>query len=188
MPNYDEIKSWVRALSECSYRLARSGALPIFMGGDHSLSMGSVNGVARTAGNQPAAVRTVAHAHADYNTPSTTLTATCTACLRRSYAASRPRSPARRPAARLITPDQLDCSASARSIRWKEAGARARFPIADMRAIDEFGVGVLIRRVIDASSERRAACVLRCRLPRSRRRPASAPRCPAAPPIARRIW
>ena len=44
---YDEIKGWIRALSERSFLLARSGAIPIFMGGDHSLSMGSVNGVAR---------------------------------------------------------------------------------------------------------------------------------------------
>src|ERR1700704_6000828 len=44
---YDEIKAWIRALSERSFDLARSGAVPIFLGGDHSLSMGSVNGVAR---------------------------------------------------------------------------------------------------------------------------------------------
>ncbi len=44
---YDDIKGWIRALSERAFLLARSGAIPIFMGGDHSLSMGSVNGVAR---------------------------------------------------------------------------------------------------------------------------------------------
>ena len=37
---YDEVKTWIRALSEHAYPLARSGAVPIFMGGDHSLSMG----------------------------------------------------------------------------------------------------------------------------------------------------
>src|ERR1700743_344174 len=44
---YDEVNAWVRVLSERAYTIARSGAIPIFMGGDHSLSMGSVNGVAR---------------------------------------------------------------------------------------------------------------------------------------------
>ena len=34
---YDEVKSWIRVLSEHAFTLARSGALPIFMGGDHSL-------------------------------------------------------------------------------------------------------------------------------------------------------
>ena len=64
-----------------------------------------------------------------------------------------------------------------------------RVAIADMRAIDEFGVGVLIRRVFE-----------RVRAPNGvlhvcfdvdfldpPSRPASAPRCRAAPPIARRI-
>ena len=44
---YDTIKIWIREISERAYSLARSGAVPIFMGGDHSLSMGSVNGIAR---------------------------------------------------------------------------------------------------------------------------------------------
>ena len=44
---YEDIKGWIRALSERAFMLARSGAIPIFMGGDHSLSMGSVNGVVR---------------------------------------------------------------------------------------------------------------------------------------------
>ena len=44
---YDAIKTWIRALSERAYSLAGSGAIPLFMGGDHGLSMGSVNGVAR---------------------------------------------------------------------------------------------------------------------------------------------
>src|ERR1700743_2716718 len=44
---YDEVNAWIRVLSERAFAIARSGAIPIFMGGDHSLSMGSVNGVAR---------------------------------------------------------------------------------------------------------------------------------------------
>src|SRR3954454_13186296 len=72
---YDTIKGWIRALSERAYALASSGAVPIFMGGDHSLSMGSVNGVARHWQEQgrPLFVLWV-DAHADYNTPHTTET------------------------------------------------------------------------------------------------------------------
>src|SRR5437870_10421377 len=40
---HDEVGAWVRALSERAWDMARSGAIPIFMGGDHSLSMGSVS-------------------------------------------------------------------------------------------------------------------------------------------------
>src|ERR1700686_4302632 len=46
--HYREIQHWTRAVSRRSYELARSGALPIFLGGDHTLSMGSVNGMGRT--------------------------------------------------------------------------------------------------------------------------------------------
>src|SRR6202000_1693303 len=72
---YDEIKDWVRSLSERAFALANSGAVPIFMGGDHSLSMGSVNGVARywQEKQRPLFVLWL-DAHADYNTPATTIT------------------------------------------------------------------------------------------------------------------
>ncbi len=60
-------------LSRRAYLLARSGALPIFLGGDHSLSMGSVNGVARYWHELGREVFVLwLDAHADYNTPFTT--------------------------------------------------------------------------------------------------------------------
>ena len=72
---YDEIKGWIRALSERAFQLARSGAIPLFMGGDHSLSMGSVNGVARYWQQQGRPLFVLwLDAHADYNTPDTTET------------------------------------------------------------------------------------------------------------------
>src|SRR5260221_11172308 len=45
--HYREIQRWTRALSARAYELARSGTIPIFLGGDHTLSMGSVNGIPR---------------------------------------------------------------------------------------------------------------------------------------------
>lgn len=64
-----------QALSARACTLAQSGALPIFMGGDHSLSMGSVNGVARHWHAQGRELFVLwLDAHADYNTPATTIT------------------------------------------------------------------------------------------------------------------
>src|SRR5262249_40089514 len=72
---YDEVKSWIRVLSEQAFAIARTGAVPIFMGGDHSLSMGSVNGVARYWQEQGRPLFVLwLDAHADYNTPATTIT------------------------------------------------------------------------------------------------------------------
>src|SRR3954462_4851950 len=149
---YETIKGWIRALSERSYALARSGALPIFMGGDHSLSMGSVNGVARHWQEQgrPLFVLWV-DAHADYNTPQTTLTGNmhgmssaflCGEAGLDDLLGDQPRAS--------ITPAQLDLF-GVRSIDplEKKLVHERRVAIADMRALDEFGVGVLIRRVIE---------------------------------------
>jgi arginase len=149
---YDEIKDWVRLISERAWQIAGSGAVPIFMGGDHSLSMGSVNGVARYWQEQgrPLFVLWV-DAHADYNTPATTITGNmhgmsaaflCGEPGLDSLLGDQPRVS--------ITPDQLDLF-GIRSIDPLERNLvrDRRVAVADMRAIDEFGVGVLIRRVIE---------------------------------------
>jgi arginase len=150
---YDEIKGWIRELSERAYSLARSGAVPIFMGGDHSLSMGSVNGVARywqQQLNRPVFALWL-DAHADYNTPATTETGNmhgmaaaflCGEPGLDGLLGGQPRA--------CLTPNQLDLFGT-RSIDPLERKLlrERRVTIADMRAIDEFGVAVLIRRVIE---------------------------------------
>src|SRR6202000_1754099 len=147
---YDEIKDWVRSLSERAFALAQSGAIPIFMGGDHSLSMGSVNGVARYWQQQqgrPLFVLWV-DAHADYNTPGTTITGNmhgmsaaflCGEPGLDDLLGAEPRAS--------ITPDplQLVCVSSIDPLEKKLVRER-RVAVVDMRAIDEFGVGVLIRK------------------------------------------
>ena len=149
---YDQVKSWVRLLSERAWLLARSGAVPIFMGGDHSLAMGSVNGVARhwQDSGRPLFLLWL-DAHADYNTPETSLTGNMHGMSAAflsgepgldSLLGEQPRVP--------LGPDRLDLF-GIRSIDPLERRLvrDRRIAIADMRAIDEFGVGVLIRRVIE---------------------------------------
>jgi arginase len=146
------VKTWIRALGERSFSLARSGAIPIFMGGDHSLSMGSVNGVARhwQAQGRPLFVLWL-DAHADYNTPETTVTGNMHG-MSAAFLCGEPGLDAllgEQPRAS-IAPDQLDLF-GIRSIDPLEKKLVSERPIAmaDMRAIDEHGVGVLIRRVIE---------------------------------------
>ncbi|WP_022721018.1 arginase [Rhodopseudomonas sp. B29] len=149
---YTEVKSWVGEISARAYQLAASGAVPLFMGGDHSLSMGSVNGVARYWRSQgkPLFVMWL-DAHADYNTPATTLSANMhgmsAAFLCGEPGLDRLLGDELRVS---IPPAQLDLF-GIRSIDplEKELVRQRSIAIADMRAIDEFGVGVLIRRVID---------------------------------------
>lgn len=150
--HYRDIQTYVRALSARAFELAASGALPIFIGGDHSLSMGSVNGVARHWHAQGRELFVLwLDAHADYNTPHTTITGNmhgmsaaflCGEPGLDGLLGDEPRAS--------ITPDHLDLF-GIRSIDRleKELVKQRKVSLIDMRQIDEFGVGVLIRRVID---------------------------------------
>jgi arginase len=150
--HYREIQRWTRALSTHAYELARSGVIPIFLGGDHTLSMGSVNGIARhcrAIGRELFVVWL--DAHADYNTPATTVSGNmhgmsaaflCGEPGLDGLLGEEPRSP--------IDPDQLELFGIRSIDKLERDLLRARhISIADMRQIDEFGVAVLIRRVID---------------------------------------
>lgn len=150
--HYREIQGWIRATSDRAYGMARSGALPVFLGGDHSLSMGSINGVARHWREQghPLFVLWL-DAHADYNTPATTITGNmhgmsgaflCGEPGLDELLAGDPR--ASIPSGQLglfglRSVDRLERELLAQRDVW----------IADMRRIDEFGVGVLMREVIE---------------------------------------
>jgi arginase len=149
---YREIQRWTRALSARAYELARSGAVPIFLGGDHTLSMGSVNGVARhwrDCGRELFVLWL--DAHADYNTPATTVSGNMHG-MSAAFLCGEPgldRLLGEEPRCS-IHPDQLELF-GIRSIDKleKDLLQQRRISVVDMRQIDEFGVGVLIRRVID---------------------------------------
>jgi arginase len=150
--HYREIQRWTRALSRRGYEVARSRQLPIFLGGDHSLSMGSVNAMARHWREQGRELFVLwLDAHADYNTPATTLTANmhgmaasflCGEDGLDGLLGDEPRAS--------LSPDRLELFGTRSIDRLEKDLLRARrVSVADMRQIDEFGVGVLIRRVID---------------------------------------
>ena len=191
-----EIAGWTRrACTTAPTPWRRRRGVPVFLGGDHAISMGTISGVARAcaeAGRElvgALARRPCRLQHAGDHA----VAATCTAW--RS-----PSSPASRAWRR--------SSATGRSIRCRAAnihvfGVRSIDPassarlrahgvdVVDMRAIDERGVSALLaerhRRLAGA---RRARCTSASTSTSSTRRsrPASAPRCRAAPPTARRTW
>ena len=150
--HYREIQRWTRALSARAYELSRSGAIPIFLGGDHTLSMGSVNGIARhwlETGREFFVLWL--DAHADYNTPATTLSSNMHG-MAAAFLCGEPGLDhllGKEPRAS-VDPDRLELFGT-RSIDKgeKDLLRNRRIIVADMRQIDEFGVGVLIRRIID---------------------------------------
>jgi arginase len=150
--HYREIQRWIRTISARAYDLAKTGGIPIFLGGDHSLSMGSVNGVARHCRETGRELFVMwLDAHADYNTPATTITGNmhgmsaaflCGEEGLDGLLGSEPRAPIDSSRLELFGTRSVDKAE-------KELLRLRRVSIADMRRIDEFGVSVLIRRVID---------------------------------------
>ena len=65
----DEIVRVVRELADLVERTCRAGDLPIVLGGDHSIAMGTLAGIAR-GGRRPGVIWI--DAHGDMNTPDTT--------------------------------------------------------------------------------------------------------------------
>lgn len=71
----EEIDAIARLASHAGYETLARGALPIFLGGDHSVSMGTVAGVARHCREQGKPLFVIwIDAHGDFNTPTTSET------------------------------------------------------------------------------------------------------------------
>lgn len=67
-----EIAGWARSLHEHTYSILKDGATPVVLGGDHSLAMGTVSGVARHCAEIGRELFVLwLDAHADFNTPAT---------------------------------------------------------------------------------------------------------------------
>ncbi|KMM77263.1 arginase [Xanthomonas sp. NCPPB 1128] len=69
----DEVVAWNRALMEASYAELRAGRMPIVLGGDHCLGIGSITAVARHCREQGRKLRVLwLDAHSDFNTSEVT--------------------------------------------------------------------------------------------------------------------
>src|ERR1700688_419232 len=163
--HYREIARWIRTISARAYELAKTGAIPIFLGGDHSLSMGSISGVARHCREQGRELFVMwLDAHADYNTPATTITGNMHG-MSAAFLCGEPGLDGllgQEPRAS-IDSTQLELFGT-RSLDKLENDIlrHRRISVADMRQIDEFGVGVLIRRVIDKVQARQGVLHVSC--------------------------
>ena len=68
-----EVVAWNHALMEASYAELRDGRMPIMLGGDHCLGVGSITAVARWCREQGKQLRVLwLDAHSDFNTSDVT--------------------------------------------------------------------------------------------------------------------
>lgn len=146
-----EISAWTEALAEAAYAAAADGAMPIFLGGDHSLSAGTIAGVARRAAERGRPLFVLwLDAHPDFHTLDTTTSGHLHGTPM-AYALGRPGFRGYYPdLAAEVDPARV-CMMGIRSVDPAErtAMAEAGVTVHDMRAIDEYGVAAPLRAFLE---------------------------------------
>ncbi|WP_019904730.1 arginase [Methylobacterium sp. 77] len=145
-----EFALWTEALSEAAYRAASEG-MPIFLGGDHSLSAGSVSGMSRRAAEEGRELHVLwLDAHPDLHTLETTTSGNLHG-VPMAYALGLPGfDPYLPPPVAPVKPENV-CMIGLRSVDPAERRTirEAGITVHDMRAIDEFGIGVLLKAFLE---------------------------------------
>jgi arginase len=141
-----EISAWTSAIAETAYA-ASAGAMPIFLGGDHSISAGTLSGVARRAAGQGRPLFVLwLDAHPDFHTLDTTTSGNLHG-VPLAYASGQPGFSGYFPdLAASIDPARI-CTLGLRSVDPAERRAlmAAGVTVHDMRAVDEHGIPKLLR-------------------------------------------
>lgn len=148
--NLSETRAWIEALEPAAYAAARDSDLPVFMGGDHSMSAGTVPGVARRAAEEGRPLFVLwLDAHPDLHTLDTTesgnLHGTPVA-----YFTGQAGLEAYPALTNAVAPEHM-CFIGIRSVDPAEQDRIQRFEmdVQDMRAIDETGVLVPLRAFLE---------------------------------------
>ncbi len=145
-----EVVAWTEALADAAYA-ASDGGMPIFMGGDHCLSAGTMAGMARRAAAEARPLFVLwLDAHPDFHTLETTTSGNLHG-VPVAYVVGTPGFDGYFPELRVrIEPERI-CMMGVRSVDLAERqglGA-AGVVVHDMRAIDERGVCALLRPFLD---------------------------------------
>jgi arginase len=155
--NLASITGWSRLLCRETYAAMKSGRVPIVIGGDHSLSIGSVSGVARHCAETGRALFVLwLDAHADFNTPTTSPSGNMHGMSAAALCGE--------PGLDGIFADEPHGSVDPKNlcifgVRAIDRGERELLhlrgvDVVDMRQLDEFGASALMRRFIERVRER----------------------------------
>jgi len=141
-----EVSAWTAAIAAAAYA-ASEGAMPIFLGGDHSISAGTVSGLARRAAEtgRPLFVLWL-DAHPDFHTLDTTAIGNLHG-VPLAYASGQPGFSGYFPDLPAAVDPKRICTMGLRSVDPAERSAlsQAGVNVHDMRAIDEHGIAPLLR-------------------------------------------
>ncbi|MGB0902152.1 arginase [Halocynthiibacter sp.] len=144
-----ETIGWTKTLTDAAFDAAQRG-FPIFLGGDHALSLGTVAGMAKYAQSvdKPLFVLWL-DAHTDYHTPETSDTGNLHGTPL-GYVTGRSGFEAFPPLPATVVEDNI-CLIGLRSVDSAEAAALAQSDMhpVDMRRIDEIGIAAPLKAFIE---------------------------------------
>ncbi len=146
----DRVLGWTEALCDRVDDALSAGGMPIILGGDHSLALGSVAGAAAFAKRQDRPLFLLwLDAHSDFHTPLTTTSGNLHGTPV-AYIAGREGFDAFPPVPQPIAPERI-CLFGIRSVDPAEHAAllKADIAINDMRVLDERGIVAPLREFLD---------------------------------------
>ena len=147
--NLPQIAAWTALLTDVAYRESGEG-MPIFLGGDHAMSAGTVAGMARRAAEQKRPLFVLwLDAHTDFHSMDSTTSGNLHG-LPVAYFTGRPGFDGYFPALAQSVPTENVCMIGIRSVDPAERAAlkESKVTVHDMRAIDEHGVAALLREFL----------------------------------------
>lgn len=149
--NLSETAGWIEAISEQAYNAIGRNELPVFLGGDHSMSAGTVTGVARYAAEQQREQFVLwLDAHADIHTLNTTQSGHLHGTPV-GYFIGREGFDGFYPPPAAVVPESNICMMGIRSVDEAENTflRSSKITVHDMRSIDEFGVVKPLRAFLE---------------------------------------
>jgi len=145
--NKGTVARWTRSVSHAVAGILSEGRLPVLLGGDHSLSMGSVAASAAHHGGLGRALHVLwLDAHADFNTPATTPSGNLHGMSAALLCGEPGLCDLLEGASGCVRPERLTILGARSVDRGERALLAARgVDVVDMRRIDEHGVGAPLR-------------------------------------------
>ena len=145
-----------RDLSEATARAVRAGSVPITIGGDHSLAVGSIAGVASAYREQERGIGLIwVDAHSDINTPQTSSSGNVHGMPMAHILGMGDKSFARLGGFSPKVSPRNTCLVGVRDVDKAEAAniRKSGIRVFSMQEIDRFGMGVVIEQAIDITSD-----------------------------------
>ncbi|GAB2483850.1 arginase [Comamonas humi] len=149
--NYEEALAWNRSVHDAVHGALAAGRLPMMLGGDHSLAVGSISAVARHCREAGKKLRVLwFDAHADFNTPATSPTGNVHGIPVASLCGLGPAELAGLAGFTPALASQSLCQIGLRSVDDQEKYLIKTHDIEvyDMRAVDELGMREVMARAL----------------------------------------